>query len=151
MTFFFCSFWFYIVWLSWLRRTLILPLLYSSLLSCPYYYYRRRRTSPATAPSQLQECFQVQRRRCLRLACWWCSWPLGAFQPDGPKPTTDANSPAIYSTNTNCRPIKSLSVRTLSWFSTKHWKRCCCLLVDFYRFTTSRKSRADKSAPGYTL
>lgn len=87
--------------------------IYSSLLSCPYYYYRRRRrTSPA--PSQLQECFQVQRRRCLRLACWWCSWPLGAFQPDGPKPTTDANSPAIYSTNTNCRPIKSLSVRTLS-------------------------------------
>ena len=78
---------------------------------------------------QLHKCLQVQ-RRCLWLACWWCSWPLGAFHSAGLKPTTDVNSPAIYSTNTNCRPIKSLSVRIYTtlvvlifcFLFTKHWK-----------------------------
>lgn len=92
-----------IVWLSWFQAR------------GHWSYIRVRLVSPLVliAPhrqQQLHECLQVQ-RRCLRLACWWCSWPFGAFHSAGLKRTTDANSPAIYSTSTNCRPIKSLSVR----------------------------------------
>ena len=73
-------------------------------------------------------------RCCLRLACWRCWWPLGAFHSAGPKLTTDANLPAIYSTSTNCRPIKSPSVLISFFFFVGSFSFLICILQFWYVF-----------------